>query len=230
MQGPTEYIDGLFFCIYPVFILVIPSYPSTEQSIHMTGVIILAAGASTRMGSPKQLLPYQDNTLLQHSINVALADSFTPVIVVVGAKILDILPVINNYHITIVENREWQEGLGSSVRIGISTLMDQTPLIENAILMLCDQPFVTAELLRQLVETKAATHKKIVACTYKNTAGVPVLFDKSFFSELLQLKGQDGAKKLLIQHSAEVATVPFPEGAIDIDTPEDYDKFITVSE
>jgi molybdenum cofactor cytidylyltransferase len=196
----------------------------------MTGIIILAAGASTRMGSPKQLLPYQDNTLLQYSIDVALSTGFSPVIVVIGAMAQDILPIINNDRITIVENQEWQEGLGSSVRIGISTLMDQSPLVESAILMLCDQPFVTNSLLHQLVETKIATHKKIVASTYKNTAGVPVLFDKSFFPELLQLQGQDGAKKLLIQHSAEVATVPFPEGAIDIDTPEDYDTFITVTE
>lgn len=190
----------------------------------MTAIILLAAGASTRMGSPKQLLPYQDDNLLQHAIDTASGTGFSPVIVVLGAKADDIFPVIKNNNITIVENKQWQEGLGSSVRVGISTLMEHAPGVDSVLLMLCDQPFVTSTLLRQLVETKAATNKHIIASRYRDTTGVPVLFDKSFFPELLELWGQDGAKKLLIQYAAEVATVFFPEGAVDIDTKEDYEK------
>ena len=176
------------------------------------------------MGSPKQLLPYQDNNLLQHAVHEALGTGFSPVIVVLGATANEISPVIKNTNIIIVENEEWQEGLGSSVRAGISALTEHASGADSAILMLCDQPFVTAALLTQLVETKTTTNKKIVASVYRDTAGVPVLFDNSFFPELLQLKGPDGAKKLLLQYAEEVATVLFPEGAVDIDTPEDYER------
>lgn len=194
----------------------------------MTGIIILAAGASTRMGSPKQLLSYQENNLLQHAIEVALATGFSPVIVVLGANLNTILPIIKSNNITIVENKEWEEGLASSIRAGISALMQEDPFVESALMMLCDQPFVTAALLKQLVETKRITNKKIIACAYKNTNGVPVLFDTSFFPELLQLRGQDGAKKILTHYPEEVGTIAFPEGAIDIDTPEDYQTLKTL--
>jgi len=192
----------------------------------MAAIIILAAGASSRMGSPKQLLAYGGNNLLQHAIHEALGTGFSPVMVVLGAKENEIVPVIKNDDILIVENAEWEEGLGSSVRAGISTLIKQTPEPDSVILMLCDQPFVTSTLLKQLVEIKAATNKNIVASMYRDTAGVPVLFDHSFFPELLLLRGQDGAKKLLLQYAEEVATILFPEGAVDIDTPEDYHTLV----
>jgi molybdenum cofactor cytidylyltransferase len=192
----------------------------------MIGIIILAAGASTRMGHPKQLLPYQEENLLQHAIDTALGTGCYPVIVVLGATANEIEPAIKNNNITIAENKQWQEGLGSSVRAGISALIQHTPRADSAILMLCDQPFVTAALLKHLVETKAATNKNIVASIYGDTVGVPVLFDQSFFPELLQLQGQDGAKKLLSIYAQDVATVSFPEAAVDIDTPEDYHTLV----
>ncbi len=193
----------------------------------MTGIIILAAGASTRMGQPKQLLPYEGGNLLQHTIDTAVGTGFHPVIVVLGAKANEMLPAIENNNIIIAENKQWAKGLGSSVRAGISTLMKHLPAADSVVLMLCDQPFITAALLNQLIETKAATNKYIIATMYRDTVGVPVLFDKSFFRELLQLQGQNGAKKLLLQYPNEVATVPFPEAAVDIDTPEDYEQLFT---
>lgn len=178
------------------------------------------------MGSPKQLLPYQNNNLLQHAIDTASGTGFSPVIVVLGARANEIVPTMKNDNIITAENEEWQEGLGSSVRAGISTLMKYTPEADSVILMLCDQPFVTSALLKQLAETKAATNKNIIASMYRDTAGVPVLFDGSFFPDLLQLRGQEGAKKLLLQYAEDVATVLFPEGAVDIDTPEDYQTLL----
>ena len=192
----------------------------------MTGIIILAAGASTRMGKPKQLLPYQESSLLQHAIRTASGTGCNPVIVVLGAHSNEILSTIENTTIIIAKNQHWSEGLGSSVRAGINTLIEYAPAANSVILMLCDQPFVTAALLKQLVETKAATNKNIIASRYQDTAGVPVLFNSSFFPKLLQLQGQDGAKKLLLKYPDEVAVIPFPEGVIDIDTPEDYERLL----
>ncbi|GAA0557665.1 nucleotidyltransferase family protein [Chitinophaga japonensis] len=190
----------------------------------MTGLILLAAGASTRLGAPKQDLLYQGKTLLQHAIQVALSTNCTPVIVVQGAHALVISPEIPQERVTIVENPEWQEGMASSIRVGVTALEQRAPLATGVILMLCDQPLVDAEHLNNLVQKKLETGKSIVASYYNNTLGVPVLFDQSFFPHLQALKGQEGAKKLLYQYEQEVAAVPFPQGSVDIDTMTDYQQ------
>jgi len=190
----------------------------------MTGLILLAAGASTRLGAPKQDLLYQGKTLLQHAIQVALSTNCTPVIVVQGAHALVISPEVPRERVAIVENPDWQEGMASSIRAGITALEQRAPLATGVILMLCDQPLVGPDHLNNLVQKKLETNKSIVASYYNNTLGVPVLFDKSFFPRLQALKGQEGAKKLLYQYEPEVAAVPFPQGSVDIDTIADYKK------
>lgn len=190
----------------------------------MTGIIILAAGASTRMGAPKQQLIYQGKTLLQHAIQTALSSGCTPVIVVLGAHAMIISPEVPKELVTMIENKDWEEGMSSSIRTGISALQEKAPLATGVILMVCDQPHVSVEHLQQLMQQKLDTGKGIVASYYKNTMGVPVLFDKLFFPGLLALKGQEGAKKLLLQFEQEVAAVPFPLGEVDVDTREDYER------
>lgn len=190
----------------------------------MTGIIILAAGASTRMGAPKQQLIYQGKTLLQRAIQTALNSGCTPVIVVLGAHAMIISPEVPKELVTMIENRNWEEGMSSSIRTGISALQEKAPLATGVILMVCDQPHLNVEHLQQLMQQKLDTGKGIVASYYKNTTGVPVLFDKMFFPELLALKGQEGAKKLLLQFEQEVAAVPFPLGEVDVDTREDYER------
>ena len=189
----------------------------------MTGVIILAAGASTRLGQPKQKLAFKGKSLLQNAIDAAVTSCCTPVIVVLGANAENIEAGLENECIHIIVNAEWPEGMSSSIRKGIEELQKTTPQVSDVILMVCDQPFVSAEILHQLIETKAATGKKIVASSYNHTLGVPVLFDKIFFPELLLLKGQEGAKKLLDFHKESVAQIEFPGGDIDIDTRKDYE-------
>lgn len=188
----------------------------------MIGIVILAAGASARMGEPKQELIYKGETLLQHAINAALATDCQPVIVVLGANTGLHMPEKGNKSISTIYNPDWQEGLSSSIRKGLSALLASAPQVEGVILMVCDQPFVEASLLNSLIHTKKSSGMGIVACQYKDTLGTPVLFSKAYFDELLYLRGKEGAKKLLFRHNEDVADIPFALGAIDIDTPEEY--------
>jgi molybdenum cofactor cytidylyltransferase len=190
----------------------------------MTGIIILAAGSSSRMGKPKQQLVYKEQTLLQRAIQVAAGITEHKTIVVLGAGNETILPDVDSKIVDIVINPDWDQGMASSVKSGITALQTLYPQIQSALLMLCDQPFVTTELLQQLIETGGGDEKSIVASTYQDTVGVPVLFGKAWFNELLDLQGQEGAKVMLTKYKTNVITIPFHLGNIDIDTPEDYQR------
>ncbi|MDQ4141425.1 MAG: nucleotidyltransferase family protein [Bacteroidota bacterium] len=187
-----------------------------------TGLVLLAAGASVRLGSPKQNLNFQGQTLLQHAVQVAQQSGSSPIVVVLGAQAEMLKAQLNFPDILIVENKDWEEGMSASIRHGLAALLQVAPLVENVILMLCDQPFVTGELLHKLITHKETSSKQIIGCSYQDTVGTPVLFDKQFFPELLNLHGNHGAKKLLFQHSEAVATIPFELGSFDIDTVSDY--------
>jgi molybdenum cofactor cytidylyltransferase len=192
----------------------------------MTAIIILAAGASTRLGEPKQQLLYIGRTLLQHAVDAAVESKGEPIIVVLGANAEVIKNDITNQGVTIIHNKDWEEGMASSIRAGITELQKLSPDIDDAILMLCDQPFVNVALLNNLMLNKQQTSTPIIACAYNNTVGPPALFDKTYFNALLSLKGQEGAKKLLMKYRDKVFTIPFDKGAIDIDTVEDYAKIV----
>ncbi|HEY9000528.1 MAG TPA: nucleotidyltransferase family protein [Mucilaginibacter sp.] len=180
--------------------------------------IILAAGQSSRLGRPKQLLRYQNKTLLQHTIDTA-KQSVQSVIVVLGSNADAILKEIDTSRVLVVINEDWQSGMASTIRCGLNEL-DST--IDAAILMVCDQPFVTPDLLDNLIEKQEKTRKLIIPSQYGDTIGTPALFYKQFFKELTELKGDTGAKKIMMQHSDLLATVSFPQGSIDIDTIDDY--------
>lgn len=190
----------------------------------MTGIIILAAGASTRMGQAKQQLLYKQQTLLQRAMQVAAGVADSKVLVVLGANNQAILTGVDSTIADIVINPDWEQGMASSIKAGITALLQLYPNADSALLMLCDQPFVNTELLNQLVQFK--TDEAIIASAYQNTIGAPVLFGKNRFPQLQQLQGQEGAKKLLMQYPDEVTTVPFEKGAVDIDTPADYQKLL----
>jgi len=197
---------------------------STSTSIVKTcGIIILAAGASVRLGKPKQLLEFNGTTLLQHAVLEAVKSNAKPVIVVLGANTDLFSKEIDQINVHVVTNTEWGEGMASSIRMGLETVLHISPLTDAMIFMLCDQPYVSAVLLNDLIDTQIKTGKPIVASDYGNTAGPPALFHKDFFSELMQLKGDTGAKKVIQKHSDEVATVLFNKGGVDIDTMEDYE-------
>lgn len=191
------------------------------------GLMILAAGASTRMGTPKQLLLYQGCSLIRHITEVAIASLCQPIAVVLGANAERIQPELNQLPVQIVENQRWQEGMSSSIQVGLEALLAVNPNLEAVAIALCDQPFVSSQTLNQLVEAYHVTGKPIIACEYAGTIGVPALFSRTLFSELMILKSTEGAKQVIRTHMDEVFTVPFPEGVIDIDTPKDYAQLQT---
>ena len=188
----------------------------------MTAIIILAAGSSSRLGRSKQLLEYKNGSLLKHTIKAAVDSAVGPVIVVLGANEKEIHSHIETEPVTIVLNQNFSEGIASSIKTGLSYILDVHKDCENVILMVCDQPFVNAKLLKNLVDVKQHTANLIVACSYKDTIGVPALFHKALFPELLMLAGEEGGKKILLEHKDTVSTIPFPSGEIDIDTSENY--------
>ena len=186
-------------------------------------IILLAAGSSGRMGRPKQLLPYKDNTLLQHLLDQAKGSKANNIIVVLGAFEQEVKSSMNADGIHIVVNDEWQEGLASSIRWGINELQKISPSTDAAILMMCDQPFVSSELLDELINKHEKTGKPIVTCSFDYTTGPPALFHQSLFPELLQLTGDRGAKKVVEIHVGNTVTIPFSMGNIDVDTMDDYE-------
>ena len=194
--------------------------------MNKTGIIILAAGSSTRLGKPKQLLSYQNKSLIEHITGEAVKTNLYPIVIVTGANAEQLLIALNKENAEIVYNERWQEGMASSIVAGISKMLLLDNTVEAALIAVCDQPFVTAELLKELIKKKAETGKGIIACTYADTAGTPVLFDGNYFVHLQQLKGSEGAKKLLKLYEADVATISFPQGNIDIDTIEDYKNLL----
>jgi molybdenum cofactor cytidylyltransferase len=194
------------------------------------GLIILAAGASTRMGTPKQLLSYRGRSFVCHITEVAIASVCQPIAVVLGANAERIKPELSQLPVQIVENQQWAEGMGSSIRVGLEALNTVNQNLEAVAIALCDQPFVSSQTLNQIVEAYRFTGKPIIASEYSRTLGVPVLFSRTLFSELMDLNSTQGAKQLIKKHIHEVFSVPFPEGSIDIDTPKDYEQFQTLVE
>lgn len=191
----------------------------------MTGVIILAAGESSRLGCPKQTLLYKGKTLLELAVEAGLKSKCNPINVVLGANADVIERGIKTYEINIIYNSKWAEGMASSIRAGIKYLQ-KIQGIDSVVIMLCDQPFVTAPTIDNLLYKQQETGKKIVASTYKDTLGVPVMFNSSLFEELLLLQGHEGAKKILNNHPNDIAIIPFEKGGTDIDTLADYENLL----
>jgi molybdenum cofactor cytidylyltransferase len=193
-------------------------------------VVVLAAGASTRMGTPKQLLPYRERSLLRHAAEMALASVCQPIIVVLGAHAERLRQEVNDLPVQVVENLRWAEGMSSSISTGVAALNAAPDKISAVVLALCDQPFVSAQVINEIVEAYHSTGKPVVASEYAGTLGVPTLFSRPLFSELMALRGGEGAKQVITKYGHEVFSVPFPEGAVDIDTPNDYEQFRTMAE
>jgi molybdenum cofactor cytidylyltransferase len=194
----------------------------------MTAAIILAAGESRRLGQPKQNLVFQHKTLLERSVEAALGAGCAPVMVILGANSAHIA-IHADENVKLIYNPDWREGMASSIRSGINELHVLSG-IDSVVIMLCDQPFADRELIHALRARQTETGKAIIACSYGTTIGVPALFARSLFPELLRLKGDEGARLIFKARAAEVIVVPFAKGGIDIDTAEDYDRLTGLSD
>ncbi len=251
------------------------------------GAVILAAGESKRLGTPKQLIQCKDKTLLHHIIESALNSKCRKIIVVIGAHADNVKKYIAKFSIDIierqtaatkwncrsgeqtensspkekllrcnstewpgpqpngatapkpqikfckrnrvsqiycVENRNWREGKASSIRVGLKALTSKSNNVNAAIFLTCDQPFISSDVIDRIIETYEKTKKTIVASKYDDTIGVPALFGRKHFSEILSLKGDQGAKSIITNYHEQVVTISFQKGAIDIDTIEDLNQ------
>ncbi|MCS7312979.1 MAG: nucleotidyltransferase family protein [Acidobacteria bacterium] len=191
------------------------------------GAVVLAAGASTRLGTPKQLIRFRGRTLLTRTVYVAAAAGFQPIVVVVGAYGERIrqevaLPPGAGW----VENPRWPEGMSTSIRVGLAALVEAVPSVRGVLMMACDQPYVSVTLLRRMAAAYRRTGAPVVACMYGGTFGVPALFDGALFPELLVLEGDTGAKSVIARHLDRAVQVPFPRGVIDIDMASDRAKLL----
>jgi molybdenum cofactor cytidylyltransferase len=199
------------------------------------GAVILAAGGSSRLGKAKQLLMFRGETLIQRAVRAVVEAGCHPVIVVAGdlgdsirsnldirdSRISSSSALENRVRPIVVENAAWQRGLGTSIRCGLQEIGRSADAV---VLVTCDQPLVEGNVIAQLIAAQQKTGKPIVASRYADTLGVPALFERSYFEALLALPDDSGAKKLIEEQPDDVASIPFEDGAVDVDTPEDFER------
>jgi molybdenum cofactor cytidylyltransferase len=186
--------------------------------------VVLAAGGSTRFGEPKQFVLFHGETFIRRIVRAAIESDCAPVVVVAAEDSVQITSELTQFTVTIAMNPDWQRGLGSSIVVGIRHAMNLAADLDAALLLTCDQPFVTAAVLTQMIQFRLTSRKPIIASVYAETIGIPALFDRSCFPDLLRLKGDSGAKGIILARPHDVASFDFPGGAIDIDTAADYKK------
>ena len=191
------------------------------------GTIILAAGSSSRLGQPKQLLVHKGKTLVRRITDMALALQKGPVTVVLGANRHAVADELAGLPVTLIDNPRYEEGLSSSLKMGLAGLFVTQNKIDAVLVLLTDQPHVSPELLLHLIETFQDGDKGITACRYgiDGPLGVPALFATKYVDELLGLTGDKGARWVIVKHRSDCAEVPFEQGLIDLDSPQDLARF-----
>lgn len=191
------------------------------------GIIILAAGASSRMGRAKQVLEViKGKSMLRKTAELALETSLRPVVVVVGAHKKEVVPELEGLGVTIIDNSKWEEGIASSMTMGLAGLYMMNKGLTGAVVLVCDQPFVSTELIEYMVKRFDDSGKKAVVCRYGKSWGFPVVIDSSFFAETTHLTGEDEVVKVLENNLKELDFVDFDKGAVNLNTPEDYLEYI----
>lgn len=186
------------------------------------GIIILAAGAASRMSAPKQLLKFQGKTLLRRAVETAVESIYQPVVVVLGANFEKTRAEIEDLPVGIIFNKEWQSGLSSSIKIGLESLLELSNDAEAVVIALADQPFITSTHLNLLADEFYRSNKLVIAAEYNETVGVPALFAREIFADFDELSGDKGAKPIIEKNSNSLSTIGLPEATFDIDTPQDF--------
>jgi molybdenum cofactor cytidylyltransferase len=195
------------------------------------GAIILAAGSSSRMGQSKQMLPVDGEPLLLKITKTVIASGIKNIVCVLGSNENEHRELVKSFPVQVISNPLWENGMGNSLKKGIKSFTSLFPDADAVIILVCDQPLLTVNHIHQLIKNHShqliTTKSKsaIVASAYANTVGVPVLFDKTFFNILANVADDAGAKKIISAHKDQLTAVDFPDGAIDLDTPEDYTQF-----
>lgn len=191
-----------------------------------TAVLILAAGASQRMGFPKQLLSWNDTTLLRDTVDKIVSLDCDETIVVLGASYETIEPTISDTPVTVLHHTEWQKGMGSTISLGIQFILKNLPNIERVLITLSDLPLVDANHYHRLLTSGEVSEVGIVASKFDSIIGVPAVFGKDYFSELIQLADDKGAKSIIKASSSDCTTVISEVPYLDVDTPEAYERLL----
>ena len=184
--------------------------------------IILAAGASTRLGRPKQLLELQGKPLVVRACEAISSAGIKNITVVVGANAIQVRAALAKHPVRIVENPAWPEGMGASIRTGAVAITNN---LDGVLIALCDQPYFSTEVVKKLLAAWNGTSgapDAIVAARYAGRAGVPAIFGQNYFTQLRTLTGSEGAKHILSDNARNLRPVDLPEMAVDVDTPEDW--------
>ncbi|HEA30888.1 MAG TPA: nucleotidyltransferase family protein [Leeuwenhoekiella sp.] len=189
-------------------------------------ILLLAAGQSSRMGKPKQLLPVAGITLIERTLKTAIEAIGEGVYCVLGANAKLIRPIIEDYPVQIVENKNWKDGLGESIATGTAAILKKAPETKGILILLADQPWVDGNYLEKIISHFEDHPDAIIASDYGDFYGVPALFAKANFEQLKKLEGDSGAKEFLNDEAVPVIGVKAPEKLEDIDTPADYQRFL----
>jgi molybdenum cofactor cytidylyltransferase len=190
--------------------------------------IVLAAGQSARLGQAKQLLRFAGRTLVARAVAAVAGATPRRLLVVVGARAPAIRAALATLAVPVevVDNPDWQAGIGSSIRAGLQALDAAADPADGVLLAVCDQPLVEAAHFARLAAGFTATPRRIVASYYAGSAGVPALFPRDHFAELRDLPATSGARRIIARHAAQVVHMPCAEAAFDVDTGADYKRLL----
>ncbi len=189
----------------------------------------MAAGGSSRMGSPKQLLPWNNSTLIETAIKTALASSSGKIFVVLGANSNQISQHITSYDVETLYNMHWVKGLGHSIAAGVKHIMSHDSF-NGVLVMLADQPLISSDDLDKLIASFKEGKRQIVATQYENTRiGVPAIFDQFYYQQLATLNEDKGAKEVLLANKEHILAIELSNKLLDIDTKEAYNKLLKIT-
>ena len=189
--------------------------------------VVLAAGSSSRLGSPKQLVLYQGVPLVARAGRAALQAGANPVVVVLGSNAEAVRAALSGIPVILMVNPEWHRGIGTSVAMGVRTIIEQAPDTDAVLFMVADQPLVGGRALERILDAWSRSGRTIAAAEYGDTIGVPAVFGRAHFEALCSLPPATGAGRLLREASARVRRVAMPEAAVDVDTQEDVHALLT---
>jgi molybdenum cofactor cytidylyltransferase len=194
-----------------------------------TAIVVLAAGKSTRMGSPKQLLNLFGKSMIVSILDTVLKTECYPVVAVLGANGIKISKEIEKMPITVIDNPNFESGMASSIVSGLIGAYMTSKEIDSIIFITSDQPQITPSHIQNLIEKAENSNKNIIASKFTGGFGIPALFKKPLFEEILDLKGDNGAKKLIMKFKESVDFVDFKDGNLDLDTMEDYNNYLSLN-
>ncbi len=202
-----------------------------KNNSEKTAAIILAAGESKRFGLPKQTLRLAGQTLLERAVTTVLDSPVDKVIVVLGANAPDCRKILAPYRVQVVMNNNWRDGISASIRTGLTALDGpEDGNFDSALFLMCDQPRLSVQLITDLIVEFRSGEALIVASSYAKCLGTPALFSRRLFPEIIQLRGDSGAKSLILKYQEKnqslVSSVEFQDGEIDIDIPSDIDSLL----